>query len=113
MARERQEARPMYDVLIAGWGPTGMVAANVLGRAGYRVGVFERYPGLYPLPRVGGVSDDVLRVFQELGFADEVQAHTYIPSTYEMVHDDEVIFASPLSAEATHGWPQLTSLFQP
>jgi 2-polyprenyl-6-methoxyphenol hydroxylase-like FAD-dependent oxidoreductase len=103
----------MYDVLIAGWGPTGMIAANVLGRAGRRVAVFERYRGLYPLPRVGGVTDDILRVFQELGFADEVQPHTYIPTTYEMHHDNEVIFASPLSANAAHGWPQLTSVFQP
>jgi 2-polyprenyl-6-methoxyphenol hydroxylase-like FAD-dependent oxidoreductase len=112
-AKASKEAMSMYDVLIAGWGPTGMVAANVLGRAGFSVAAFERYPALYPLPRVGGVADDVVRVFQELGFADEVQSHTYIPTTYEMIHDGEVIFASPLSPEAAHGWPQLTCLFQP
>src|SRR3954468_2096011 len=57
----------MYDVLIAGYGPTGMLAAALLGRAGHRVGVFERYKTLYNLPRVGIVHDDVLRMFQEIG----------------------------------------------
>ena len=33
----------MYDVMIAGYGPTGMLAAVLLGRAGHRVAVFERY----------------------------------------------------------------------
>jgi 2-polyprenyl-6-methoxyphenol hydroxylase-like FAD-dependent oxidoreductase len=60
----------MYDVLIAGYGPTGMLAAALLGRTGHRVGVFERYKTLYNLPRVGIVHDDVLRMFQEIGCID-------------------------------------------
>ena len=42
----------MYDVMIAGYGPTGMLAAVLLGRAGHRVAVFERYtPALQPAAR--------------------------------------------------------------
>ena len=62
----------MYDVLIVGYGPTGMLAAALLGRAGHRVAVFERYKSLYNLPRVGIVHDDVLRMFQEIGCIDRV-----------------------------------------
>ena len=40
----------MYDVLIAGYGPTGMLAAILLGRAGHKVAVLERYKTLYNLP---------------------------------------------------------------
>lgn len=103
----------MYDVVIVGWGPTGMTAACLLGRAGYRVGVFERYPAIYRLPRVGGVHDDVLRIFQEIGISEEVLPAAHVLTSYDMVHGGEIVFASPLSAEAAHGWPQQVSLFQP
>jgi 2-polyprenyl-6-methoxyphenol hydroxylase-like FAD-dependent oxidoreductase len=103
----------MYDVMIAGWGPTGMVAACLLGKAGYRVGVFERYPATYKLPRVGGVHDDVFRIFQEVGIAEKVMTDAAPGTTYEMAHHGEVLFRTPLSAEAAHGWPQFISVFQP
>src|SRR6188508_2259180 len=64
---------PMYDVIIAGYGPTGMLAAILLGRAGHKVCVLERYSTLYNLPRVGIVHDDIQRMFQEIGILDRVQ----------------------------------------
>ena len=39
---------PDYDVAIVGYGPVGQTAAILMGRLGYRVGVFERWPSLYP-----------------------------------------------------------------
>jgi 2-polyprenyl-6-methoxyphenol hydroxylase-like FAD-dependent oxidoreductase len=103
----------MFDVMIVGWGPTGMVAACLLGRAGYRVGVFERYPATYKLPRVGAVHDDVFRVFQEIGIAEKLLPVAVAGTQYEMAHGETVLFRSPLSAEAAHGWPQFISIFQP
>jgi 2-polyprenyl-6-methoxyphenol hydroxylase-like FAD-dependent oxidoreductase len=103
----------MYDVIIVGFGPAGMVAACLLGRAGHRVAVFERYPSIYNLPRVGGVHDDVLRIFQELGLADRIMADGSIPALSDIVHDDVVLFESPFSERTIHGWPQLLSIYQP
>jgi 2-polyprenyl-6-methoxyphenol hydroxylase-like FAD-dependent oxidoreductase len=103
----------MYDVIVVGWGPTGMVAACLLGKAGYRVGVFERYPATFKLPRVGGVHDDVFRVFQEIGVADSIMAAAAPGTKYEMAHGDQLLFRTPLSLEAAHGWPQFISVFQP
>jgi 2-polyprenyl-6-methoxyphenol hydroxylase-like FAD-dependent oxidoreductase len=103
----------MFDVIIVGWGPTGMVASCLLGRAGYRVGVFERYPATYKLPRVGAVHDDVFRVFQEIGITEKILPAIEAGTQYEMVHDETVLFRTPLSAEAAHGWPQFISIFQP
>ena len=103
----------MFDVIIVGWGPTGMVAACLLGLAGYRVGVFERYPATFKLPRVGAVHDDVFRVFQEIGIAETILPATAAGTKYEMVHNGEVLFRTSLSAEAAHGWPQFISVFQP
>ncbi|MEK9645261.1 MAG: bifunctional 3-(3-hydroxy-phenyl)propionate/3-hydroxycinnamic acid hydroxylase [Alphaproteobacteria bacterium] len=103
----------MYDVLIGGYGPTGMMAAILLGRAGKRVAVIERYKTLYNLPRVGIVHDDVLRMFQEIGIAERILPATYFLPTYELSHHDEVLLSNRVAEMETHGWPEMTSIYQP
>src|ERR1700722_20820589 len=104
---------PMYDVVIAGYGPTGMLAAILLGRQGHRVAVIERYTSLYNLPRVGIVHDDVLRMFQEAGFVDEIWPSTAFLPIYELAKNGRVLLSSAVSPRATHGWPEYTSIYQP
>jgi 2-polyprenyl-6-methoxyphenol hydroxylase-like FAD-dependent oxidoreductase len=103
----------MYDVLIAGYGPTGMLAAILLGRAGHKVAVIERYKTLYNLPRVGIVHDDVLRMFQEIRIIDRVLPATYFLPTYEMGFHGEVLLSNDVAEMETHGWPEMTSVYQP
>ncbi len=103
----------MYDVLIVGYGPTGMLAAALLGRAGHRVAVFERYKTLYNLPRVGIVHDDVLRMFQEIGCIDRVWPSTYFLPVYELAKNGRVLLSSEVAPKATHGWPEYISIYQP
>ena len=73
--------RAPYDVVIVGYGPTGMLAALLLGRAGHSVAVLERYTTLYNLPRVGIVHDDVLRMFQEVAIAETIRPATFFLPT--------------------------------
>jgi 2-polyprenyl-6-methoxyphenol hydroxylase-like FAD-dependent oxidoreductase len=103
----------MYDVLIAGYGPTGMLAAALLGRAGHRVGIFERYKTLYNLPRVGIVHDDVLRMFQEIGCIERVWPSTHFLPVYELAKHGRVLLSSDVAPNATHGWPEYISIYQP
>jgi 2-polyprenyl-6-methoxyphenol hydroxylase-like FAD-dependent oxidoreductase len=102
-----------YDVLIVGYGPTGMLAATLLGRAGHRVAVFERHKSLYNLPRVGIVHDDVLRMFQEVGCIDRIWPSTYFLPVYELAKNGRVLLSSEVAANATHGWPEYISIYQP
>ncbi len=103
----------MHDVAIVGYGPTGMLAAILLGRAGHRVAVIERHETLYNLPRVGIVHDDVLRMFQEIGCIDRVWPATAFLPIYELAKHGEVLLSSEVAPVATHGWPEYISIYQP
>jgi len=93
----------MYDVLIVGYGPTGMMAAALLGRAGHRVAVLERYTTLYNLPRVGIVHDDVMRMFQQLGLMERLYPHTYFLPASELARGEEILLRNQISTFATYG----------
>jgi 2-polyprenyl-6-methoxyphenol hydroxylase-like FAD-dependent oxidoreductase len=103
----------MHDVMIVGYGPTGMLAAVLLGRAGRRVAVFERYAQLYNLPRVGIVHDDVLRMFQEVGISDAIAPATFFLPTYELANKGRILLSNDVQPSATHGWPEFISIYQP
>lgn len=72
------------DVILAGLGPTGATLAGLLGQRGVRVAVFDRLPGLYPLPRAIGLDHEAMRIAQELGIADRLGPYVgaYRPSEY-------------------------------
>jgi 2-polyprenyl-6-methoxyphenol hydroxylase-like FAD-dependent oxidoreductase len=103
----------MHDVAICGYGPTGMLAAILLGRAGHRVAVIERYRTLYNLPRVGIVHDDVLRMFQQIGISDRIAPATCFLPTYELGFHGEVLLSNRVADREAHGWPEMTSIYQP
>ena len=112
-ANLRCRERKMYDVVIVGYGPTGMLAAVLLGRAGHRVAVLERHRQLYNLPRVGMVHDDVLRIFQEVGIAERIAPATFFLPTYELANKGRILLSNEVQPNATHGWPEFISIYQP
>ena len=65
-----------FDVAIIGYGPCGAVAAALLGQSGLRVLVVDKSHTLYDLPRAVALDHEVMRIFQGLGIAESVQAHT-------------------------------------
>src|SRR5262249_52495991 len=103
----------MYDVVIVGYGPTGMLAAILLGRAGHRVAVLERHRTLYNLPRVGIVHDDVLRMFQDVGIIDRIKPATFFLTRYELANKGRILMSNRIGERATHGWPEFISIYQP
>jgi len=65
-----------WDVAIVGYGPTGAVAASLLGQAGVRVLVIDRAEDVYDKPRALALDHEIMRVFQQIGIIDEIRAYT-------------------------------------
>ncbi len=61
-----------FDVVIIGLGPVGATLANLLGLQGVSTLVLERETEAYHLPRAVHFDDEVMRVFQTIGLADEI-----------------------------------------
>ena len=65
-----------FDVAIVGFGPSGAVAAALLGQAGLRVLMVDKSREVYGKPRAISLDHEIMRVFQEIGVADAVLPHT-------------------------------------
>ncbi|WP_085940157.1 bifunctional 3-(3-hydroxy-phenyl)propionate/3-hydroxycinnamic acid hydroxylase [Azospirillum sp. B4] len=73
-----------YDVAIVGFGPSGAVAAGLLGQVGVRTYVCDRSTEVYDKPRAIALDHEIMRVFQQLGVAEAVErwAEPFTPSEY-------------------------------
>jgi flavoprotein hydroxylase len=71
------------DVAIVGYGPVGQTLAILLGERGWRVGVFEKQPAAYPLPRAVHFDHEGARILQAAGVADALVGKTEPADAYE------------------------------
>jgi 3-(3-hydroxy-phenyl)propionate hydroxylase len=79
----RSKTRPLdavgvviFDVAIVGFGPSGAVAAALLGQAGHKVFVCDQSAEVYAKPRAIALDHEVLRVFQKLGLVEAIGPFT-------------------------------------
>ena len=102
------------DVAIVGYGPVGQALAALLGRAGHRVAVFERFPEIYRLPRAVHLDHEIMRLLQALGLA-EALADELVPVTeYQWFGaDGEPLLHFQLPTPAPSGWDPSYMFFQP
>lgn len=101
--------------MIIGYGPVGQVAANLLGKRGYRVAVFEVASSIYNLPRAAHFDAEIMRVFQSLGLAEAVlPACAQVKGMHFMNAAGEKIFGFDAPERLTaHGWPAGYLFYQP
>lgn len=63
-----------FDVAIVGMGPVGAVASLLFGHAGLKVVAIEKDAEVYTMPRAVNLDGEMVRHFQPLGLAQEVNA---------------------------------------
>lgn len=78
MTGSRPQMDAEHDVVVIGLGPTGATLANLLGGLGLSTLVLERETAAYHLPRAVHFDDEVMRIFQAAGLAEEVAAVTIV-----------------------------------
>lgn len=73
-----------YDVAIIGCGPTGAVAACLLGQVGLSVYVCDGSTEVYDKPRALALDHEIMRIFQQLNLVDEIEpwVEPFTPSEY-------------------------------
>ena len=102
------------DVAIVGYGPVGQALAALLGRAGHRVVVFERFKEIYRLPRAVHLDHEVMRLLQALGLAEALAEEMMPVHEYHWFGaDGESLLRFEVPSPARSGWEPHYMFFQP
>ena len=72
MTVEPTTIRDRVEVAVIGFGPSGAVAASLLGHRGIRTLAVDRQREVYDKPRAIAIDHEILRHFDNLGVADKV-----------------------------------------
>jgi len=106
--------RDSYDVAIVGYGPVGQTLAILLGQNGWAVGVFEKQPAPYPLPRAVHFDHEIGRLLQAAGVAKELVGMTEPAYTYEWRNAaGETLLRFGRKGASLSGWPESNMFAQP
>lgn len=69
------KATALYDVAIVGFGPSGAVAAGLLGAQGIRTYVCDKLHEVYSKPRAISLDHEIIRLFQQMGVAKKIKPY--------------------------------------
>jgi len=93
------------DVLVVGLGPVGAVLTALLAQRGVRVIALEKDARPYPLPRAVHFDHEIMRIFQQLGVADQMRRHARDLPDYEFRSaDGRVLLNLRPPRETPSGW---------
>ncbi|MGH7822567.1 MAG: FAD-dependent monooxygenase [Candidatus Binatia bacterium] len=103
-----------YDVAIVGYGPVGQTLAILLAQRGWRIGVFEKQPSPYPLPRAVHFDHEVARVLQAAGLGEALPRLTEPADVYEWKNAaGETLLRIGSRDAGLSGWPEANMFSQP
>jgi 3-(3-hydroxy-phenyl)propionate hydroxylase len=95
-----------YDVVVVGLGPVGAVAANLAGMWGLKTLAVDRLPDIYDKPRAFGLDQEVMRVFDNIGIAQQIAdvVMPYRTSEYRAAGGQVLKRIAPASPPYLLGW---------
>lgn len=102
---------------VVGFGPGAQTLVALLARRGHRVVAFERYPGLYGLPRAGHIDHETMRLVQNIGDADVLESliREMRDEFVWLDADKQVLMRQPMEqiGDAVSGWYSDYTQWQP
>ncbi|MBU8918992.1 bifunctional 3-(3-hydroxy-phenyl)propionate/3-hydroxycinnamic acid hydroxylase [Bacillus sp. FJAT-29953] len=103
------------DVIVVGGGPTGVMAANILGRYGLKTIVFDKLKDIYPLPRAAVIDDDIARIIQFAGLEEDILKLSTVSKGYKFLNQqNSPMFGFKRNASHTsNGYPTSLVIRQP
>jgi 3-(3-hydroxy-phenyl)propionate hydroxylase len=75
VALSSEQHRSDYRVVVVGHGPTGAIAASLLGHSNIRTLAIDRDHDVYDKPRAIAIDHEILRLLDNLGAAERVLPH--------------------------------------
>jgi 3-(3-hydroxy-phenyl)propionate hydroxylase len=102
-----------FPVLVVGAGPSGLTAANLLGRYGIRTVLAEAKQTVNRRPRSTFVDDEFFRVLGTLDLADDVRRQSLGPATYEHYSPLGFLLSREEGQITSHNYPTRSAIFQP
>src|SRR5262249_14386518 len=104
----------VLDVAIVGYGPVGQTLAILLGQRGWRVGVLEKQPAMYPLPRAVHFDHEVARILQACGLGGALPRLSEPADIYEWRNaTGDTLLRLGSKAAGLSGWPEANMFSQP
>ena len=103
----------IYDVVVVGAGPTGDTLALLLGQAGVKTLLVDKAPEIYPLPRAAHIDHETVRIFQQVGAADDVMATCRPANRYDFLTAGRQVLMRFLMEGSPSGWPASNMIHQP
>lgn len=101
------------DVLVIGAGPIGLAAANLLADQGVNVMLVERHAGTSDQPRAISVTDETLRVMQQIGILDRLAPEMLMDTGARYFGRKEQLLAEVYPASPRLGQPGKSQFDQP
>lgn len=110
-----ESSSDVLDVLVVGYGPVGEAAALLMGHAGLRVEVVEFETDVFHLPRAAACIHETMRVFQEVGVAEQVDAISAIVDGVSYVNAEGQLLGGFKESERkmAGGWSAAYMWYQP
>lgn len=106
--------REQFDVVVAGYGPTGMAATSLLARNGHAVCVFERWPTLYGQPRIATIDGETARIIQAASDIKSALANSVARPRYLIANQfGQILIDHDWDKTHVCGFPYRISLHQP
>ena len=110
-----------FDVIVVGYGPTGLILASLLGQRGHQVAVVERWPDLYGKPRLTHIDGETARLISLAADGEQALREAWSTPHYnwtngkgqllidvaagntrKMIWDDHISVHQPHIEEAIH-----------